>query len=58
MKWKSGEYPTLGGVGKFVLTMQTRAAPQERARLPADVIITTSAILKEKMKKETRGCEP
>lgn len=48
----------LGGVGKFVLTMQTWAAPQEHASLPTDVIITTSAILKEKMKKEMHGCEP
>lgn len=43
---------TLGGVGKFILTTQTWAS------LPTDVVITTSAILKDKMKKETHGCEP
>lgn len=58
VKWKNEECLTLGGVGKFVLTMQTWATPQEHASLPTDVVITTSAILKEKMKKETHGCEP
>jgi len=56
--WRSGECLTLGGVGKFVPTMQTWATPQEHASLPTDVITTASAILKEKMKKEMHGCEP
>lgn len=58
LKWKSGVCLTLGGVGKFVLTTQTWATPQEHASLSTDVITTTSAILKEKMKRETHGCEP
>lgn len=43
----------LGGVGKFVVT----ADVGHTASVPTDVI-TTSAILKEGMKKKTHGCEP
>lgn len=52
-KWKHGECLALGGVA----VCTNSADVGHTASVPADVI-TTNAILKAGMKKETHGCEP
>jgi len=47
----------LGGVGKFIITRQTWATPQEHVSFPIHIGITTSTILNEEMKTEMRGSE-
>lgn len=47
----------LGGVGKFIITRQTWATPQEHISSPIHIGITTSTILNEEMKTEMRGSE-
>lgn len=47
----------LGGVGKFVISRQTWATPQEHVSFPMYVSITTSTILTEKMKTEMHNSE-